>query len=227
MKETDLYLPVKKIFEDLEYNVQGEVNNIDVIASKEDEMVIIELKTSYNLKLILQAVERQRISQQVYVAIPRPVFKKRLSKTLKEKEHLLRRLGLGLIYVALDVNCPYAQIVFDPKPFNLNLSKSKIRKNQVIKELSERNGDYNIGGSKGKLVTAYREKALIVVNLLMINGEMSVKDLREQSGNEKIQAILTNNHYGWYERIRKGIYRLSDQGVQAFETYKDVIINLQ
>ncbi len=46
MKETDLYLPVKELFEDLGYDVQAEVNEIDVLATKDNEFIIIELKKS-------------------------------------------------------------------------------------------------------------------------------------------------------------------------------------
>lgn len=225
MKETDMYMPVKKIFESLGYKVQGEVNNIDVLAIKDDKIIIIELKTTFNLKLILQAIERQRITQDVYIAIPRPLFKKRLSKNIKEKEHLLRRLELGLIYVVTDVKIPYAQIVFDPKPFNLNRSRSNKRKSLALKEISERTGDYNLGGSNGKLITAYREKALTIVGLLKISGEMSVKELREKSGNHKVQTLLANNYYKWFERVKKGTYRLSDAGQEAYEMYKNIIEN--
>lgn len=224
MKETELYLPVKRMFESLGYSVQGEVNNIDVLAIKNDEIVIIELKTAYNLKLILQAIERQRITSMVYIAIPRPAFKKRINKSIKDKEHLLRRLELGLIYIATDVKLPYAQIVFDPKPFHMKHSQSYKRKKLILKELSERTGDYNIGGSNGKLITAYREKALVIVNLLKEHKTLSVREIREKSRNEKAQALLSNNHYGWFERVKKGYYQLSEQGHEAYEIYKNIIL---
>jgi len=226
MKETELYLPVKKLFEGMGYSVQSEVNNIDVIAVKDEEMIIIELKTTYNLKLIFQAIERQRMTRMVYIAIPRPAFKKRMNKDIKDKEHLLRRLELGLIYVAIDVKKPYAQIIFEPKPFHINHSQSNKRKKSALKELAERTGDYNIGGTNGKLVTAYREKALVIVKLLKSHSILSVKEIREITGNAKVQALLYNNHYGWFERVKKGYYQLTNEGHEAFEIYKNVIDHL-
>jgi hypothetical protein len=221
--ESDLYLPIKSLFTTLGYEVNGEVKNIDVTAMKGDEMIIIELKTSFNLKLILQAIERQRITEHVYIAIPRPKFQLRKKHTFKEKENLLRRLGLGLILVALDVKAPYAQILFDPTPFMQTIRLSSKKKALALKELSDRHGDHNRGGSRGKLVTAYREKALLAASYLKDQEEMTVKALREATGNEKMQALLLNNHYAWFERVKKGVYKLSDEGHKAFDEYTDII----
>lgn len=223
MKETDLYLPVKTLFTTLGYEVNGEVKNIDVTAIKGDDMIIVELKTAFNLKLILQAIDRQRITDQVYIAIPRPKSKHRINKPFKEKEYLLRRLGLGLIFVAIDVKTPYAQIMIDPTPFEHKIRLSNKKKTLALKELSQRHGDNNLGGTRGKLITAYREKALIVVSYLKEQEDMTVKALREATGNEKVQSLLFDNHYAWFERVKKGIYKLSDEGHKAYEDYKDII----
>ncbi len=225
MNETQLYEPVKNLFETLGFSVHAEVHDMDVVATKEDSMVVIELKTSFNLKLVLQAIMRQKLTNDVYVAIPRPSSKLSRGRAFQEKEHLLRRLELGLILVALDAKTPYAQIAFDPQPFSRTLSqaKNKKKKERALKELSERHGDNNIGGTNGKLITAYREKALVVVNLLKENGEMALKDIRVKSGNEKVQTLFANNHYGWFERVRTGIYQLSEDGHKAYEDYLHII----
>ena len=54
------------------YQVQGEVDGCDITAIMGDELVVVELKTSFNLKLLSQAVKRQRVADSVYVAIPKP-----------------------------------------------------------------------------------------------------------------------------------------------------------
>lgn len=225
MKETDLYEPVKALFENLGFSVHGEVHDMDVMAMKEDLMVIIELKTTFNLKLVLQAITRQKMTDQVYVAIPLPSFKLRRRKAFKEQEHLLRRLELGLILVSLDAPKNYAQISFDPQPFSRENSqaRNKNRKQRALKEVSERHGDYNIGGTNGKLVTAYREKALLVTVLLKEKGEMALKDIKAETGNQKVQSILNNNYYGWFERVRRGFYSLTNDGLKAFDDYQHII----
>lgn len=225
MKETELYQPVKDLFESMGYEVFGEVNDIDVVAVKEDKKIVVELKTTFSMKLILQGVKRQKIYEDVYVAIPFPKFKSKFSKDFKDKEYLLRRLELGLIFVSSGELNTYAQIVLDPKPYNMNNSRSRNgkKRNMIERELSNRHGDNNVGGTKGKLVTVYREKALLLASYLRETGEMTTKKLRELSGNEKTTNILNKNYYGWFERAEKGIYKLSDKGRSELEHYNHVI----
>lgn len=225
MKETELYQPVKDLFEGLGYEVFSEVNDIDVVAVKDGEKIVIELKTSFSMKLILQAVKRQKIYEDVYVAVPFPKFKKRFSKDFKDKEYLLRRLELGLIFVSLGEMNSYAQIVMEPNPFDLQMSRSRSKKKRdmVDKELYNRHGDNNVGGTKGKLVTAYREKALVLASYLRETDEMTTRELREVSGNEKTTNILYKNYYGWFDRADKGIYKLSDKGRNEVENYNHII----
>ncbi len=80
MRETDLYLPVKVMFNDLGYEVVAEVGDIDVLASKVDEFIVIELKKEFNLRLITQGALRQKISEVVYVAVPKPSYKVRIQR---------------------------------------------------------------------------------------------------------------------------------------------------
>ncbi|WP_461206834.1 DUF2161 family putative PD-(D/E)XK-type phosphodiesterase [Clostridium sp. DL1XJH146] len=226
MKESDMYLPVKELFEGLGYKVNSEVNSMDITAVKDEELVIIEMKIMYNVKLLIQAAKGQRLSSEVYVAIPRPKHQKKNLKSIKDKEYLLRRLEIGLIYVAMDIQKPYAQIVFTPKPFDRkkSISRSKSKKRIVMKEISERHGDYNIGGSTGrKLVTAYREKALLIAGLLKKHSEMTVKEIRELGAGEKALSILNSNYYRWFERVSRGKYKLSETGVKEIEEYSEII----
>lgn len=72
--EVDLYQPVKDYFVKEGYEVYGEVNHCDVAAVKESELVIIELKLSLTIDLLIQATKRQRLTNQVYVAIPKPKY---------------------------------------------------------------------------------------------------------------------------------------------------------
>jgi len=59
--ETTLYEPVKRYLETLGYTVKGEVCGCDLVAIRGDEppvVVIGELKLSFSLDLVLQAVDR-------------------------------------------------------------------------------------------------------------------------------------------------------------------------
>ncbi|MFN5684685.1 MAG: hypothetical protein ACK46T_11025, partial [Bradyrhizobium sp.] len=69
--ETALYLPVKRFLENLGFTAKGEIGGCDVVALKGDEpplVVICELKQSFNLELLLQAVDRAGACDEVWVA---------------------------------------------------------------------------------------------------------------------------------------------------------------
>jgi hypothetical protein len=59
--ESDLYPPVKRHLESLGFEVKGEVCGCDLVALSDGEpqlVVIGELKQSFTLELVLQAVDR-------------------------------------------------------------------------------------------------------------------------------------------------------------------------
>ena len=65
MKETDLYQPIKNYLQSQGFVVKGEIQDCDVVAVKDDLVLIVELKTSLNLTLLLQAIDRKTISEEV------------------------------------------------------------------------------------------------------------------------------------------------------------------
>ena len=228
LKETELYSPVKELLLQLGYQVKGEVNHVDVLGIKDDQIVIVELKTSLNLKLLIQGVKRQRLTDNVYIAIPMPKYKKRFSKDAKDREYLIRRLELGLIYVSTNSKKSYAQIVFDPKPFSLEQSQrqSKRRLKALIDEAEKRSGDHNTGGTNGKLITSYREKSLKIALVLSGENNLTPKTMRELGCDEKTTLILNKNYYGWFIRESRGHYSLSDTGREALKDYQEVLEHL-
>ena len=121
-----------------------------------EDPVIVELKTGFSLSLFLQAIERQRITDAVYVAVPRRPGKKFIA-TLRKNKTLCRRLGLGLITVR--VKDRQVEIHADPAPYKPRQMKGK--KTKLLVEFSRRVGDPNLGGSTRRpLMTAYRQDAL-------------------------------------------------------------------
>ena len=69
-------------------------------------------------------------------------------------------------------------------------------------------------------MTAYKENALLIAYLLEIHGPCSPKKLSEIGGGEKTQSILSNNFYGWFSKVKRGIYDITDSGKNAAEDYK-------
>lgn len=216
IKETDLYAPVKRLLEAQGYTVKGEVGAADVVAIREgDEPVIVELKTGFSLSLFHQAIQRQAISDAVYVAVPRGTGRASL-KALVENRKLCRRLGLGLITVRLADG--YTEIHCDPAPYKPR--QSKPRKTRLLREFERRVGDPNMGGAtRRNLVTGYRQEALRCLNLLHERGPTKAADVARETHIGHARRLMADNHYGWFERISVGIYALSLQGVEATTQY--------
>lgn len=214
-RETDLYGPLRDYLVAQGYTVQAEVNHCDVTARKGDDLIVIELKLQFGVDLLVQATDRRKISDSVYVAIPRP---SQLGPRWRGIKRLLRRLELGLIFVSLDGLHPEVQIVFHPAPYRTR--KLKKARRAVIREMDRRSGDYNQGGStKRKLVTAYRENAIHIACCLEKHGQLSPRRLRALGTGPKTLSILHANFYGWFERVEKGIYTLTAQGRADLSDY--------
>lgn len=222
--EVDLYNPVKEYFTQQGYDVHGEVNECDVAAVKEQVLVIVELKLSLSLDLLIQATKRQRLTNEVYVAIPKPKINFR-SKKWKDICHLVRRLELGLILVTFLEDDARSEIVFPPTTFDRkkSMQRNKKKRNAMLTEIEGRLGDYNIGGSsQTKIMTAYKENCIHIACCLLQAGPLSPKTLREMGTGEKTLTILNKNYYGWFDRIRRGTYMISDAGKGELHEFPDL-----
>lgn len=223
--EVDLYEPVKSYFTNLEYAVYGEVKDCDVAAIKEDELVVIELKLTINVTLLIQATKRQRITDQVFIAIPKPNYSLR-SKRWRDLCYLVRRLELGLILVSFQGDEVSAKVVIEPGSFDRKKSMqlSKKRRLSIMKEIKGRSGDFNVGGSsQTEIISAYKENCIYIACCLVRFGPLSPKALREIGTGEKTSAILSKNYYGWFERVQRGIYVISEQGKKELDSYTDLV----
>lgn len=214
-KEEDLYDPVSKLFLKQGFSVRSEVKACDVVAVRDGVTVVVELKKTFQLKLVYQALERQKLADYVFVAIPRPVSGQK-TKNWWNMLALLKRLDIGLILVALDSEISGAQVVTVPETA-MKIRNGKKQKNFQTEFIS-RSDEYNKGGvTKKKIATAYREKSIELACVLERFGEMSLSDLRILGFDEKSLQILAKNFYHWFVRIDKGVYGLSDKGREELE----------
>ncbi|MBO0961713.1 hypothetical protein J1P26_18575 [Neobacillus sp. MM2021_6] len=224
--EVDLYKPIQAYFLREEYEVYGEVKDCDIAAIKGDELVVIELKLNLSVDLLIQATKRQRLTDQVYIAIPRPRYRLN-SRQWADKCHLVRRLELGLIVVSFSGNRTKAEIIFPPTSFDRRkrIGQSKPKRAAVMKEINGRSADFNIGGSnRTKIMTAYKENSIQIACYLEKLGPLSPKALIQMGTGHKTSSILTKNYYGWFERIKRGTYVISEKGKQEVKEYSDLII---
>jgi hypothetical protein len=101
---------------------------------------------------------------------------------------------------------------------------NKRKRESIIKEMNGRYDDLNIGGSTGKkLVTAYRESSIFIACCLESLGPSSPKKLRGLGTDaKKTTSILSENHYGWFEKVDRGIYSITEEGRKALKQYKQL-----
>lgn len=243
--ESELYAPLKQFFEQRGYTIKGEVRFCDLVGMKDgsDIPLIVEIKKTFTLALLLQGLERQKLTANVYLAVERNRSKKGShNQRWSEITALCRRLGLGFITVTLyKTKTPLVEIMCTPQQ-NLAVDGDGIASTSVnvygtsparkspkgaarlVHEFKERTGDYNVGGSYGtKLMTAYREKALRIALVMADGAIMAPRQVKELSGIGTTGAILRDNYYGWFERIAKGKYKLSGLGHESLTQYAAVI----
>ena len=228
--ETDLYTPVKAFLKTQGYDVKAEVNNCDVVAKKPDgTLVIVELKKGFNIDLLIQGVERLALADNVYIAAgfygpiaKGSIWNKRRRGILK----LCKRLGLGLMVVRLHVGKDAnIQVLLDPSPYVPRKNSSKA--GRLKKEFDARVGDPNAGGAtRTKIITSYRQNALRCAALLSKSGALKANEVKQKTGVEKAAALMRNNHYGWFEKVERGIYKLTECAEAELKEYADEINDL-
>jgi hypothetical protein len=212
--ETLLYLPVKGFLEKAGYVVKGEVGGCDLVGLSDDDppvVVVCELKLSFNLELILQAVDRAAVSDEVWIAA-RISAKGKGREADKRYRDLCRRLGIGMLGIsdAGDVSI----IVGSVSPMPRTNPK---RRSRLMREHQKRRGDPALGGStRTPLMTAYRQQALGCAAALA-SGPLRVRDIRASV--PEAGKILQSNVYGWFERLDRGIYGLTNAGREALQRW--------
>lgn len=225
MAEVDLYGPIKQFLESPGYAVKGEIGACDIVAVRGDEgPVVVELKERLNLALLLQAVDRLRVSDAVYVAF-------RIGKghsaswrsRRKQVTSLLRRLGLGLLTVSASGS---VVAVLDPAPYRPRLDTG--RRTRLLREFAERVGDPETGGSTSRQrLTAYRQDAVRCARELTNERVLKVSVIRERAEVSRAGPILRDNHYGWFERVKTGHYELSPSGRRDMIRWSDALESLE
>ena len=208
--EISLYLPVKRFLEGLGFAVKGEICGCDLVAvhgADTAKVVIGELKQSFTLDLILQAVDRMAMSDEVWLAV-------RSSKRGRGREHdprtrkLCRLLGVGLLTVSTSgaVEVLVTASTWRPR-------RDVKRRSRILDEHRRRRGDPTLGGStRAPIMTAYRQQALACAAAIA-RGPVRPRDLKPDMPDAP--KILLRNVYGWFVRIERGLYELSDTGRAA------------
>ncbi|MBE0553202.1 MAG: hypothetical protein IH625_05880 [Rhodobacteraceae bacterium] len=169
--------------------------------------VVVELKLTFSLALVMQGVARQALFDAVYLAVP--LGPRGWGLRYKEITALCRRLGLGLLAVRGEV----VEAHLDPGPYQPR--RNVLRAGRLLREFSRRVGDPNTGGTTGvRRVTAYRQDALRCLAALS-GGAMKAAAVAAATGVARAAVLMRDDHYGWFERVERGIYALTPKGRAA------------
>jgi hypothetical protein len=227
-REVGLYAPVKKFLEQCGYEVKGEVRGCDLVARRGGEPpVVVELKLRFSLSLVLQGIDRLALTERVYLAVPRPDPRHRHARSrtpdAPEVRKLCRRLGLGLILVGSGKRG--IEILEEPGPYRPRTAKQRAAR--LVDEFARRAGDANVGGAVGvPLVTAYRQDALRCAHILTLYGPTRLAAMRRAAGVPRAARIMQRNVYGWFARLERGTYTLTEDGRQALTHFAEALAAL-
>ena len=218
--ESDLFEPVKLLFENMGYSVNAEVKSCDMTAVKDEELIVIELKKNLSVHLLEQALVRQKTGATVYVAVPKP--KKYSPLKFRDTLYVLKKLELGLVFVTLKGEFSFAEIIYEPLPF-VPVAENRKKRAAILKEIKGRTIDMNTGGvTKRKIATAFTERNIHLACALDTFGDMSPARAAQLTGIEKAQSVLSMNVFKWFKRVERGVYGITDEGRRGVMEYPEL-----
>jgi len=221
LRETELFEPVAAYLQGQGYSVHAEVKDCDVVARKGDDLVVVELKRSFSVALLVQAARRKEVADSVYVAVPVAADRQTPAR-LRDMKLLLRRLEVGLILVRFMKTRTRVEVALQPADFTER--RRPRRRRAIIAEIDGRFAEFDTGGRarRGEQITAYKQQAIFIAWLLSERRTASPAELRSLGSGAKTQRILSQNVYGWFQRERRGFYRLSKAGQAALRRHDEL-----
>jgi hypothetical protein len=217
MKEIALYPNIKQYFEALGYDVKAEVNHVDVMCVKDEEVILVELKLTLNETLIYQGIQRQKLYDHVYLAILKPSEKIRRSKSFQHKLEIVKHLSLGMLYVHAQNH--QVEVIFHA---HTATKKKPKHARKLVQEFHERKLNMNEGGSHQQgIMTAYKELTMHIVASLS-QGAKSIQAIRLDVVHPKVSHVLQKNYHGYFERVQRGHYQLTPLGFEALARFEQL-----
>jgi hypothetical protein len=222
MKETDLGDILISYLRGQSYSVSAEVNNCDLVARKGDETLLFELKTSMSSKLLVQGLERKALCESVYLVLPVPVGRDSIPNQ-SDYVKLIKALELGLILIHFMKTKTKVEVLVHPQSYSRRRRPNRFK--ALIREIDGRYGEYNRAGqpSTEERITRFKQDNIQISAALAELGESSPKSLVNIGCSPRTGRILSQNMYGWYQRIGRGLYTLHPAGTEALKNYPNIV----
>ena len=214
VKEAELYPPVKAHLTRAGWQVKGEVGAADVVGRRGDDILVVELKLGFSLALFHQGIARLALTDLVYLAVPAGGK----TKALKANVALARRLGLGVLTVRLRDG--FVEVLADPGPYAPRKSRKKTAR--LLKAFERLDGDPNDGGAtRHGIVTGYRQDAVKCAKFLAVHGPSKGSTVKDWAEVPAATRIMADDHYGWFTRVSRGVYGLTEAGRKGLSDWGD------
>jgi hypothetical protein len=193
MKETELYLPVKGWLENQGFEVFPEVqlhagmNIIDVVGIHKPVVVAVELKTSFSLTAIEQAIKDKNFAHKCYVAVPFYQRIVRKGRYVEPSDHhfatkICEQYGVGVLRLYFSRETNKYQSIEEIVPAKFN-RKYCIYDKHILATCDESRKNFNqenniVAGTKGGgHLTAYKVTIQNVIDYLKVHGKATAKEL--------------------------------------------------
>ncbi len=174
-------------------------------------LVIGELKAAFTLELVLQAVERTAVADEVWLAVAASKRGRGREADPRVKK-LCRFLGFGLLAVTAS---EMIEVIVEPAPWTPR--RNSKRRSAIVDEFRRRKGDPVAGGStRMPQMTAYRPAgARHCCRACRRTGAAA----RSQDGRSRRRQDSAGQRLRLFERLERGVYGLTDGGRAALVTF--------
>ena len=180
--------------------------------------MVVELKLGFSLTLFHQGIDRLSVTDLVYVAVPEKTGKPAL-RALKDNVKLARRVGLGVLTVRLRDG----HVTAHADPGGYVPRKQPKAKKRLLKAFDRLKGDPNEGGAtRHGIVTGYRQDALLCARFLAVHGPSTGAKVKEWAEVPAATKIMAADHYGWFIRVSRGVYDITDVGRKGIGDWGDI-----
>jgi len=161
-----------EVYQEIQFQYAG--NIADIVAVQNKKIWILEVKKSFSLNLLEQAMNWQPYAHWVSIAVPYPNTSYRNTSI---KHRFLQWQGIGMLYVKRD-DSPYSDLVDEQVEPKIN---RKALTHYLLDILTDEHKTYaEAGNSEGRRYTPFQSTSRAVVRAVKLRPGITLKELLEE-----------------------------------------------